>query len=112
MSAFYTVEIPHQFPARVDPWPSKEDALNYHKTTWWESDTCGGEFEEEPQTEGEILDWAGYDLSLFMAFETLGELEEWARSYAHDPRAGGTGGHQSLKVLVQVEQLLEGEVKP
>ena len=103
-SLYYTVEIPHQRQASVIAWFGKQAALENYLNDWYES----ASFEsEEPQTEDEILEWAGHDLNYFRAFESLEELEAWARAYAHDSRAGGSGGHQSLRVLALVEQMLE-----
>ena len=95
--SFYTVEIPHQRPAEVTEWPSKEEALDYHLSAWWAVSTNY----PEPTTEAEILDWVASDLHAFRAFESLEDLLQWAISYTNH------GGHQRHKVLTQVEALCE-----
>ena len=108
--SFYTVAIPHQMPAEVVDWPSKQDAIAHYQELWYSWDNYGTEYEKEPQGD-EIFEWAGHDMNGFLAFESLGELEAWARAYASDSTPGGSGGHQSFRVLALVERMIE-EVQP
>jgi hypothetical protein len=110
--AFYTVSIPHQRPAEVTTWPSQEAAMHYYVSdrrrsrAWWAADTYGTGHEEEPTDWSAAEEWAAHDLSSFRSFETLEELEEWAREYATSSGPHPSGGHQSGWVLVQVEGLI------
>ena len=94
---FYTVEIPHQSPAEVTEWPSKEEALDAYLSGWYGAN-CNY---PEPTTEDEIFEWAGHDLHSFRTCDSLEELLQWAISYANH------GGHQRHRVLTQVEDLCE-----
>lgn len=95
---FYTVEIPHQRPAEVTEWPSKDEAVLYYLHHW----SANSSYDDaEPTTEDEIFEWAGHDLHSFRTCDSLEELLQWAISYANH------GGHQRHRVLTQVEDLCE-----
>jgi hypothetical protein len=94
---FYTVEIPHQSPAEVTEWTSKQDALDFFQDAIWAAAPSSTGVLE--CTDAEICDWLARDLHAFCAFESLHDLRRWAIRHDED------GGHQRVTVLAQVESL-------
>ena len=103
---YSTVEIPHQFPATVTEWDNKGQALAFFGNIAWSADQYAPFCDDNNLEEGSddsYWEWAEHDLHALYRFDTLEELIEWARRYASDPRSGGTGGHQSARILAQAE---------
>ena len=108
---YYTVEIPHQFPAEVYEYTTEAAALDFYGNAAWMKDQYTPWCEDNNLEEGSAdsyWEWAESDLHALYRFESLEELVDWARRYASDHSSVGQGGgHQSRRILAQVEALLE-----
>ena len=108
---YYTVEIPHQFPATIHEWASEDEAFDHYGDAAGLSSQYAQWCEDNGMNEDSAesyWEWASHDLHestpryprhlrrWLYRFDTLEELIEWAG-----------GNHQSARILAQAEAFLQ-----